>query len=441
MHTDQRRCKSSRYAEYPCGFAAPLPGRLDADPRNFLWNTFLEDEDSFVYHRQVQRLRLLLVLVLLGSAVRASGQATSPSAAAAEADAQPLAPLSDDRRATRKRDPILLVTEGLEAISEPAALRARLAELFGRPVIGLSDPDASSALATLYVASDGRFVVLRLSMEDQADLWQRLPRSELGRDPIAIIANAVLDMLWSDRLAQSAASEMLDPFCPPGLICVDAERRGPRAYGRRRGAEPSVLDPWDGSYQRFGGSDLLSQPRRYHTRGDPWSEEQQAEYVPSYAPAAQIAQPPAPARARPAGWALGLLAGGGVHAEGGFVRYEVNVLRRFSNLDIGLTFVGGRGQPDAAANARRAVAALIQGRLVMEGLELNLGGSFGTFMAKQRGESAEVRPYLRALSVFALPISDALHFTIQSEVGTTFSDVNDSGAFEYALSVGFRQQL
>ena len=40
IHPDQRRGESSRYEQYPCGFAAPLAGRLDADPRNFLWNTF-----------------------------------------------------------------------------------------------------------------------------------------------------------------------------------------------------------------------------------------------------------------------------------------------------------------------------------------------------------------------------------------------------------------
>lgn len=369
-------------------------------------------------------------------------QAPASVPAAAPADAQNFAPLPDDARNTRKRDPILLVSEGLEGIGEPSALRTRLSELFGRPVIGLADPDATEALATLYVAGDKRFVVLRLSMIDQADLWQRLARSELGADPVSSIANAVLDMLWSDRLAQSAASEMLDPFCPPGLICMDAERPARRSYGRRRAVEPSVLDPWDG---RVGGSDPLSQPRRYHTRGDPWAEEPQGDYVPAQAAASpvQLSVPPPPAQSQASapGWAVALAAGGGVHAEGGFVRYEVDVLRRFRNLDVGLGFVGGRGQPDAAAIARRAVVAIIQGRLVMDGLELDLGGSFGTFMAKARGESAEVTPYLRAVSVFALPITDALHFTIQSEVGTTFADVGDTGAFEYALSLGFRQHL
>jgi len=217
---------------------------------------------------------------------------------------------------------------------------------------------------------------------------------------------------------------------------MDAERPARRSYGRRRSAEPNVQDPWDG---RMAGSDPLSQPRRYHSRGDPWTEELQRDYATAQPATAPVAA--APDHRSPNSWAVGLLGGGGVHSEGGFLRYEVNALRRFRSLDVGLAFVGGRGQPDPAAIARRAVAAIIQGRLVMDGLELDLGGSFGTFMAKARGEAAEVRPYLRAVSVFALPITEPLHFAIQSEVGTTFSNVGESGAFEYALSVGFRQRL
>lgn len=389
----------------------------------------------FVYHRGVQRLRLLVTLMLVSTAVRASAQAT-PEADAPEP--APFAPLPDEARSTRTREPILLVGEGLEALGEPSAIRKRLGELFARPVVGLADPEASSPLATLYLAVDARFVVLRLRMDEHADLWRRLPRTELGVDPVSALGNAVLDMLWSDKLAQSAGSEMVDPFCPPGLICMDAEQPTRRRYRRRLPVEPTVLDPWDGSYQRFGTGDDLSRERRYHTRGDPWADEQPGSHVAQPASSSPVTLAPAPPLA---GWAVGLSAGGGVHAEGGFVRYEVDLLRRFRSLDVGLAFVGGRGQPDAAASARRAVVALIHGRLVMDGLELDLGGSFGTFMAKARGEGAEVRPYLRVVSVFALPITSALHFTIQSEVGTTFSEVGESGAFEYALSLGFRQRL
>ncbi len=32
MHPDQRHRESSRYGQYPCGFAVALVGRLDADP-------------------------------------------------------------------------------------------------------------------------------------------------------------------------------------------------------------------------------------------------------------------------------------------------------------------------------------------------------------------------------------------------------------------------
>jgi hypothetical protein len=40
IHPDQRRGESSRYRQYPCGFATPPAGRLDVDPGHFLWNTF-----------------------------------------------------------------------------------------------------------------------------------------------------------------------------------------------------------------------------------------------------------------------------------------------------------------------------------------------------------------------------------------------------------------
>jgi hypothetical protein len=39
IHPDRRRGESSRYGQYPCGFAAAPVGRLDADPGHLLWNT------------------------------------------------------------------------------------------------------------------------------------------------------------------------------------------------------------------------------------------------------------------------------------------------------------------------------------------------------------------------------------------------------------------
>ena len=125
-----------------------------------------------------------------------------------------------------------------------------------------------------------------------------------------------------------------------------------------------------------------------------------------------------------------------MHQGGGFARYEVNALRRFPRFDIGLTFVGGRGQPNAG-HARRTVAALGQYRWISEGLEVDLGMSFGIFFA-ERFASVDVRPHLRGLGVFAIETPSPVQVLIQSELGTTFTRVQTTGAVEYALTVGAR---
>jgi hypothetical protein len=232
-------------------------------------------------------------------------------------------------------------------------------------------------------------------------------------------------MLWSERMRPQ--SEMRDPFCAPGTVC------GAENDAARRPVEQNVLDPWDPAYAR------LDRDERPSARGDAWENERPVSVAEGAAPAASAGavQPKAgTAAARSTRlWALALLAGGGVHSGGGFARYEFNAVRRFPRFDLGMTFVGGRGQPDAV-RARRAFAALAQYRFVLEGLEIDLGGSFGIFTAEQRGGAA-VRPYLRALGAFAIATQTALDVLIQSELGTTFSS-EAHGPVEYALSLGMR---
>jgi hypothetical protein len=232
-------------------------------------------------------------------------------------------------------------------------------------------------------------------------------------------------MLWSERMRPQ--SEMRDPFCAPGTVCATQGEAG------RRALEQNVLDPWDPAYAR------LDRDAQTSARGDAWENEQPgsvAQGTVSSAGAVQVAAPVAVASARaPRVWALAVLVGGGVHAGGGFARYEVNAVRRFPRFDLGMTFVGGRGQPDAA-RARRAFAALAQYRFVLEGLEIDLGGCFGIFSAERRGGAA-VLPYLRALGAFAIQTKTPLDVLIQSELGTTFTREAD-GPVEYALALGMR---
>lgn len=332
--------------------------------------------------------------------------------------------LHDDGRPSQERDALVLVVEGLDGIIRPAALRVKLSGVFGRPVVALSDSEAESARATLWIAADDKQVTLRLSTPPRADLWQRIPRAKLGADPGATLSNALLDMLWSERMRPQ--SEMRDPFCAPGTVC------GAQEAAERRPVEQNVLDPWDPAYAR------LDRGERGSARGDAWENEQPASIAEEAAPGAGDVQsaPRMAAAGRPLRvWALALLAGGGVHSGGGFARYEFNALRRFPRFDLGMTFVGGRGQPDAA-RARRAFAALAQYRFLMEGLEIDLGGCFGVLTAERHG-GADVLPYLRVLGAFAIQTKTPLDVLIQSELGTTFTR-DAEGPVEYALSLGMR---
>jgi hypothetical protein len=376
------------------------------------------------------RLVCTYFVALAWFAARAQAEPdTKPQADAPADDAGAFPILRDDGRPSPSKDALVLVVEGMEGIIRPAVLRARLSSVFGRPVIALSDTDSDAARATLWLAADDKQVTLRLSTPPRADLWQRLPRAKLGADPGATLINALLDMLWSERM--KPVSEMRDPFCAPGMVC-EAEGEEPV----RRPAEQTVLDPWDPAYARF------DRGARASTRGEAWDNEPPA---PSPQQPPGTASPAAPgldgtaARvpAAPHTWAIAALVGGGVHQAGGFARYEVNTLRRFPHFDIGLTFVGGRGQPNAA-DARRAVAALGQYRWISPGLEIDLGVGFGLLVAEQAHAGAEVRPYLRGLGVFAIETGSPIAVLLQSELGTTFTAIASTGAFEYALSLGAR---
>ena len=158
--------------------------------------------------------------------------------------------------------------------------------------------------------------------------------------------------------------------------------------------------------------------------------------APRYAPA------PAPtARKRPDDYALNVLAGGGVHGGGAFFRYELDMLRRFEPFDFGLAFIAGRGQPEPATKARRAIAAMLQRRFVSDAFVLDLGASFGTFFATFATGNAEVRPYLRGNVTFALELGRTFDLLVQSDLATTFVSVPSTGAVEYTLSMGLRHRM
>jgi hypothetical protein len=272
-------------------------------------------------------------------------------------------------------------------------------------------------------------------------VWRQLKRTERGADPVGTVIKAVLEMLWADAFARLDATEIQDPFCPPGLICVDARR----SYAWPPMPEPEVLDPWDTSYRRFYGWDPFAYPGRY-----PGS----AALTPPYPGRSVRASrdegaywaPPgldAPARHRegPQNYALSFLTGGGVHKGGAFFRYEFNALRRFRAFDFGLAFVGARGQPEPPTKARRAITALLARRFVAQDFELDLGASFGTFFATFESHDVEVRPYLRAMVTFALPVGPWFDLLVQSDLATTFASVPETGAVEYALSLGLRHRM
>jgi hypothetical protein len=180
----------------------------------------------------------------------------------------------DDALQSLEREPVLLIAEGLEPLLEPAVLRARLSALFGRPVVSPSDPEAGSALATLYCSrTDARaaaghrhgFITLRL-ITQELDLRQRVPARGLSADAAGAIANVVIDMLWSDRIARLGGSELLDPFCPPGMTCSDADHPARPFFAVRRAPEPSLVDPWAAGEPRY----TLLESRVFWPRGDPW---------------------------------------------------------------------------------------------------------------------------------------------------------------------------
>jgi hypothetical protein len=258
---------------------------------------------------------------------------------------------------------------------------------------------------------------------------------------VGTVTKAVLEMLWADAFARLDATEIQDPFCPPGLICVDARRQSPWPPV----PEPEVLDPWDTTYRRFYGWDPFAYPARY-----PGS----AALTPPYPGRSVRAAPPiapywggpppesqAVAASGPQDYALSFLTGGGVHKGGAFFRYEFNAVRRFRAFDFGLAFVGARGQPEPPTKARRAITALLARRFIAQDFELDLGASFGTFFATFESHSVEVRPYLRAMVTFALPVGRWFDVLVQSDLATTFASVPETGAVEYALSLGLRHRM
>jgi hypothetical protein len=329
--------------------------------------------------------------------------------------------------------PVLLLTDGLDESIPLSELRRRLSEALSREVVPLVDARARRAHASIWLGMNADTLVLRVTPPQRAEVWRQLARSELGSDPVATIVKAVLEMLWADAFARLDMSEVQDPFCPSGMICVDP--RHTANWPQR--PEVEVLDPWDPNYPRFYTWDP----------GYP-SGSQRSPWAPPYAQrgyraAPSVATPswPAPAVPRKQELALGLLAGGGVHKGGAFLRYEVNFLRRFPRFDFGLAYVAARGQPEPFQKARRAVLATLQRRFVTPDFELDLGLSFGMFVATLEGQDAEVRPYLRGLLTFALPLGSSFDLLVQSELGTTFASVKDTGAVEYALTLGLRHRF
>jgi hypothetical protein len=335
-------------------------------------------------------------------------------------------------------EPVLFVSEGLDSLLKVPELRTRLSEGLGRELVSLVDSRAHQARATVWIGLGPNHVVVRVTPPQRPEVWRQLLPSELGVDPIGVLVKAVLEMFWADNFARLDASELQDPFCPPGLICVDARR----SYSWPPVPEPEVLDPWDTSYRRFYGWDPFSYPTRY-----PGS----AALTPPYpGRSVRVAQPywsqqtvdfGPRAREKRHPYALSFLSGGGVHKAGAFFRYEFNALRRFRRFDFGLAFIGARGQPEPPTKARRAITALLARRFIAEDFELDLGASFGTFFATFADHNVEVRPYLRGLVTFALPIGKLFDLLVQSDLATTFISVPQTGAVEYALSLGLRHRM
>jgi hypothetical protein len=334
----------------------------------------------------------------------------------------------------------LFVCEGLDGVLSADALRAQLSEALGRDLVSLVDPRARKARATVWVGLSPEHVVVRVTPPQRTEVWRNLPREQLGQDPVGSVVKTVLDMLWADAFARLDATEIQDPFCPPGLICMDARR----PYTWPPVPEPEVLDPWDNTYRRFYGWDPFAYPARYPGSAalTPPYPGRSVRAAPATTPYWEDARPDATARSsRPQDYALSFLTGGGVHKGGAFFRYEFNALRRFRKFDFGLAFVGARGQPEPPTKARRAITALFARRFIAEDFELDLGASFGTFFATFESHSVEVRPYLRAMVTFALPVGRFFDVLVQSDLATTFVSVPETGAVEYALSLGLRHRM
>ncbi len=328
--------------------------------------------------------------------------------------------------------PVLLLTEGIDDTIPLADLRRRLGEALSRDMVPLVDPRARRAQASIWLGLNEDTLVMRVTPPQRAEAWRQLSRSDLGADPVGTIVKAVLEMLWADAFARLDLAELQDPFCPAGMICVDP--RHAAAWPVR--PEIEVLDPWDPHYPRFYTWEPRYAPR---SQRNPWPPTPHGERGYRRAPANEA--PGWTHAPRPRQLALGLLAGGGVHKGGAFMRYEVNLLRRFPRFDFGLTYVGARGQPEPFQKARRAVLALLQRRYVSQEFELDLGIGFGMFVATLEGSDPQVRPFLRGLLTFALPLGPTFDLLVQSELGTTFAAVADTGPVEYALTTGLRHKF
>ncbi|MFT3923007.1 MAG: hypothetical protein QM778_10765 [Myxococcales bacterium] len=329
--------------------------------------------------------------------------------------------------------PVLLLTQGLDELLANE-LRRRLSEALARDVVPLMDPRARRVHASIFAGLDEHSLVLRVTPLQRAEVWRQLSRSELGADPVAVMVKAILEMLWADAFARLDVGEVQDPFCPSGMICVDPRHQA----GWPSRPELEVLDPWDTTYRRFGAWDPYFNPG---SPINPWAPPYaQRSYRPAPIPAWPTAPEPAIERRRQ-DVALGLLAGGGVTKGGAFLRYEVNLLRRYPRFDFGLSYLGARGQPEPFQKARRAALAMLQRRFVSPDFELDLGLSFGVLVATHASSSTEVRPYLRGLLTFALPVSHSFDLLVQSDLGSTFTSVRGIGAVEYALSAGFRHKF
>ncbi len=362
-------------------------------------------------------------------------------ATAPPAEPGPVAAPDASARKALPAGTVLFVCDGRDPQLSSEGLRLKLQDALGRELVSLLDPRARLSEAQVSVAHGDGIIVLRVTPPHRPEVWRQLSRDSVGADPVGAIARAVLEMFLADSFARLDAAEIQDPFCPPGLICVQANGSGPWPPF----PEVEVLDPWDSSYQRFYGWDPFS--HRY-----PSSAALTAPYpgrrgrAPRYAPEPYYGARFVPVQTEPKPehadeYALNMLIGGGVHGGGAFFRYEVDLLRRFAPFDFGLAYIAGRGQPEPRREARRAIAAMLQRRYVASAFELDLGASFGTFFATLAGRDAAVRPYLRGHVTFALELSRVFDLVAQSDLATTFQALPRTGAVEYTLSLGLRHRM